>query len=105
MSTPPGLSPETPATEATTGITIESLQTGWLPVPYPPRRVDIIGDWLYDQSTLNVVGDGITTQPGLSYTVQHLVVEPTPEILGCGRSRARERDREVDGRCPTTSRT
>lgn len=81
LSTPPGLSPETPASDARTGITIESLQSGWLPVPYPSRRVDIIGNWLYDQSTLNVVGDGITTERGMSYTVQHLVVDPTPEIL------------------------
>ncbi len=33
-------------------------------MPYPPRRVDILGNWLYDQSTLNVVGDGVTTHTG-----------------------------------------
>ncbi len=81
MSSPPGLSVNVPVSEATTSVTITTLRQGWLPVPYPPRRVDILGNWLYDQSTLNVVGDGVTTTPGLSYTVQHLLVEPTPEDL------------------------
>lgn len=81
MSVPPGLSAEQEVSDATTTITIQSLRYGWLPVPYPPRQVDISGDWLYDPSTLNVVGDGITTEPGLTYTVQHLLVEPTPEVL------------------------
>ncbi len=82
MDDPPGLSSEVVFPEANTQISIISLKQGWLPVPYPPRRVDILGDWLYDQSTLNVVGDdGTQTEPGLSYTVHHLRVEPTPELL------------------------
>lgn len=81
MDPPPGLSPDQDVDEVSTSIRITTLEQGWLPVPYPPRRVDIIGDWLYDQATLNVVGDGVTTEPGLTYTVQSLLVEPEPEVL------------------------
>jgi transglutaminase-like putative cysteine protease len=83
MPTPAGLSVEQATTDASTTIAIDSLVQNWLPTPYPPRRVNIDdGSWLYDDSTLNIVGDDDTsTEPGLEYTVQHLLVEPDPEVL------------------------
>lgn len=83
MPRPAGLSPDQPVTEASTSISIETLVQNWLPTPYPPRRVDIDeGTWLYDESTLNIVGDDDTsTGGGLEYVVQHLLVEPDPQVL------------------------
>ncbi len=77
----PGLSPAAGALAASTQVRIEGLRQGWLPTPYPPTRIDIIGDWLYDETTLNVVGDDVQTTEGLRYSVQHLQVEPDPEVL------------------------
>jgi transglutaminase-like putative cysteine protease len=78
---PPGLSPVAGATTARTSLQIQGLRQGWLPTPYPPTRIDILGNWLYDETTLNVVGDDVETTEGLRYSVQHLMVEPDPEVL------------------------
>lgn len=78
---PPGLSPAAGAEAVSTSIRIEGLRQGWLPTPYPPTRIDIIGNWLYDETTLNVVGDDVETTEGLRYSVQHLMVDPDPEVL------------------------
>ncbi len=78
---PPGLAASAGATQARTSIRIDALRQGWLPTPYPPTRIDIIGNWLYDETTLNVVGDDVQTTEGLRYSVLHLLVEPDPEVL------------------------
>ncbi len=78
---PPGLSPQQPVTPARTTVTIDSLRQGWLPTPYPPQRVDVSGNWLYDATTLNIIGDDEATRQGMQYTVQHLLVEPSPQVL------------------------
>lgn len=80
LPTPPGLSPDVATTEERYRIRIGNLGQGWLPVPYPPTRVDILGPWLYDD-TLNIIGDGVTTKEGLSYDVRYLEVTPTPQQL------------------------
>jgi hypothetical protein len=67
-------------TEHTTSIDIGNLAQSYLPLPYPARTVSVPGTWLYDSSTLNVVGRNRTTRD-LSYSVQHLVVQPTPQQL------------------------
>jgi transglutaminase-like putative cysteine protease len=76
----PGLGAEVASREQRYRITIDSLRQAWLPVPYPPTRVDILGPWLYDDA-LNVLGDGVTTEPGMTYDVRYLDVAPTPEQL------------------------
>ncbi len=78
---PPGLSPQQPVTPARTTITIDSLRQAWLPSPYPPQRVDVSGNWLYDEKTLNIIGDEESTRQGMQYTVRHLLVEPSREVL------------------------
>ena len=78
---PPGLSSTTPATRARMSITIAGLRQGWLPTPYPPTRIDVRGDWLYDESTLNVVGDDVQTSEGLRYSLEYVMVEPSAEVL------------------------
>jgi hypothetical protein len=78
---PPGLDPSASPRTATTTIAITTLKQGLLPTPYPARRIDIDGNWLFDRSTLNVFGDGSTTRPGQTYTVTHLLVDPTSAQL------------------------
>ena len=77
---PPGLGNEVKTVDATTEISIGPLNETYLPLPYPARTVDVQGDWLYDVTTLNVIGDGVTTRD-LTYTVKHLDIQPTAEQL------------------------
>lgn len=78
---PPGLGPDVATQERRYRITIDTLAQTWLPAPYPPVRVDILGPWLYEAGTLNIVGNGVETEPGLSYDVRYLEVTPTPQQL------------------------
>jgi transglutaminase-like putative cysteine protease len=58
----------------------DTLDQDFLPLPYPTRRVDIDGRWLYDASSLNVIGDGETVR-GEDYTATYLAVRPTVDQL------------------------
>lgn len=80
LPSPPGLGPDVPTTEHRSQISIGNLAQTYLPLPYPSTRVDVEGRWLWDEKTLNVVGDGITTRK-LTYTATYLVVNPTPAQL------------------------
>ena len=80
LPAPPGLGNDVKTLAAETQISIGSLNETYLPLPYPARTVNARGDWLYDATTLNVIGDGVTTQ-GLSYQVTHLEVQPTAQQL------------------------
>jgi transglutaminase-like putative cysteine protease len=80
LPSPPGLSPTTATTEHSTRISIGALSQTYLPLPYPTRRVDIQGTWLWEPRTLNVVGEDLTTQ-NLSYTATYLLVTPTSAQL------------------------
>jgi transglutaminase-like putative cysteine protease len=77
---PPGLSSLIATTSLRTEIETLDLAQTYLPLPYPSTLVDIDGPWLYETRSLNVVGDNVNTK-GLSYTVQHLAVIPTPAQL------------------------
>ena len=77
---PPGLTAGVESSVERYRITIENLAQGWLPVPYPPTRVEVEGAWLYDEA-LNIVGDQVTTSAGMTYEVEYLEVTPTPEQL------------------------
>ncbi|WP_432571444.1 transglutaminase family protein [Kineococcus sp. SYSU DK005] len=95
LAPPPGLSQEVRdgATEHRTRISVRGLDQTYLPLPYPAVRVDIAGEWLYEQGTLNVVGDGETTR-GRDYEVQHLEVDPDEEQLrGAGTAPEEVRER------------
>jgi transglutaminase-like putative cysteine protease len=76
----PGLSSTTPTEQVTTTVTVLGLGQHYLPLPYPWRKVEVAGGWYYDASTLNVVGDGVTAKD-LRYTVEHYLVQPTPQEL------------------------
>jgi transglutaminase-like putative cysteine protease len=77
----PGLDSAVDARPRRTTISIETLRQGWLPAPYPATVIDVDDAWLYEQDTLNVVGDGVSTEGGLVYTVRHLEVDPSPQQL------------------------
>lgn len=85
MPPPPGLSDSVETTPVRTNIRIGPLNETYLPLPYPATELDVRGDWLYDEDTLNVIGDGVTTR-GLDYSVQHLLVAPTSEQLAQTRA-------------------
>ena len=76
---PPGLGRDVVTGEVTTEITVDSLRQNWLSVPYPAQRVEIDGEWLYDEATFNITGPG--TSGGQHYTVTSLAVSATPEQL------------------------
>ncbi|GAB2683279.1 transglutaminase family protein [Thalassiella azotivora] len=79
---PPGLTDRSVAAERTTTVTIDRLtQSAYLPLVYPPTALDVEGSWLYETTTLNVIGDGVSTAQGLQYTVEHLQVAPDPATL------------------------
>jgi transglutaminase-like putative cysteine protease len=80
LPSPPGLSHTVATTEHSTRISIDALAQTYLPLPYPTKRVDIQGTWLWEPRTLNVVGEGTTTQ-NLSYTATYLLVTPSPAQL------------------------
>ncbi|WP_369068910.1 transglutaminase family protein [Kineococcus terrestris] len=82
LSDPPGMSGAVREQSAVrrTSIAVRGLDQTYLPLPYPSTRVEIDGDWLYETSSLNVVGDGETTR-GRTYTATHLEVRPTEEQL------------------------
>ncbi|KWX01601.1 Transglutaminase domain-containing protein [Carbonactinospora thermoautotrophica] len=77
---PEGLDGSVRRTKVRTVIEVEpGFATKWLPTPYPPRRVDIEGRWLYDPDGRYIIGDRPAS--GLTYTVESLHVQPTPEQL------------------------
>ncbi len=73
----PGLSSAVEQVPQQTTIQIDGLAQAYLPLPYPTTRVEISGTWLYDPSTLNVLGVGVTTADIDSYLVDHVSVDPT----------------------------
>ena len=77
---PPGLGPAVRTTSHSTKISVRALAETYLPLPYPTSRVDIDGRWLWDERTLNVVGEGVTTQ-NATYTATYLAVDPTQDQL------------------------
>jgi transglutaminase-like putative cysteine protease len=81
LPAPPGLSVGVPAQTYTMKVEVgDSLDQDFLPLPYPTRKVDIDGRWLYDASSLNVIGDGETVR-GKDYTATYLAVRPTVQQL------------------------
>ncbi|GAB3597894.1 DUF3488 and transglutaminase-like domain-containing protein [Angustibacter peucedani] len=78
---PPGLGPDVAQVPYTMRVEVSSsLDQDFLPLPYPARKVDIKGAWLFDASSLNVIGDGETAR-GKKYDVNYLAVRPTVDQL------------------------
>ncbi|WP_210634371.1 transglutaminase TgpA family protein [Streptomyces sp. GESEQ-13] len=79
---PPGLGPDVEFTEVGTSVSVANWygQT-WLPMPYPPSRVSVRGDWRYEPVGMTLVGDHGQNTRGLTYEVRSLDVRPTAEQL------------------------
>jgi transglutaminase-like putative cysteine protease len=75
----PGLGEGVPVQQVTTSIVVGALGQRYLPVPYPWRSVQVTGDWYYDASTLNIIGNA--TAKDQRYVVSHYLVQPTPQQL------------------------
>jgi transglutaminase-like putative cysteine protease len=88
---PQGLGTGVGLKDETTYVKVTSLAQNYLPLPFPWRQVDIKGDWIFDDKSLVVVGRNVTTRD-LSYTVNHYMVQATPDQLRSAPSP----DRTVD---------
>ncbi|MCY7325469.1 MAG: DUF3488 and transglutaminase-like domain-containing protein [Microbacteriaceae bacterium] len=78
---PPGLSDAVPTAEEFTSIDIGNLSSRWLPVPYPPRSIEgVVRDWFWEPGGFSVSSPNDTAR-GQDYTVESLIVQPTPEQL------------------------
>ncbi|MFJ8182051.1 DUF3488 and DUF4129 domain-containing transglutaminase family protein [Streptomyces sp. NPDC096105] len=79
---PPGLGPDVEFTEVGTSISVaKTYGQTWLPMPYPPSRVSVQGDWRYEPVGMTLVGDHGQSTSGLTYEVRSLDVRPTAEQL------------------------
>jgi transglutaminase-like putative cysteine protease len=53
-------------------------------VPFPWRKIDVQGNWIFDAKSEVVLGEGATSR-GLKYTVDNYTVEATPDQLRAAR--------------------
>jgi transglutaminase-like putative cysteine protease len=77
---PEGLGPDVPLKQEQTRVTVSSLAQNYLPVPFPWRKIDVPGNWIFDAKSQVVLGEGATSR-GLQYTVDHYTVQATPDQL------------------------
>ncbi|MCU1674046.1 MAG: transglutaminase domain protein, partial [Frankiales bacterium] len=63
-------------------ITIKDLDARWLPTPFPPRKVEVKGPWLYDRRSETIFGIRTGTRDlTKSYTVEASRVLPDRGVL------------------------
>ena len=78
---PEGLRSTTAREEVVTQVRVtEALRSEWLPVRYPPVRIDVPGDWRYDRRTRNIISPSRRTD-GLRYEMVSLELSPTRQQL------------------------
>ncbi|MFF2051484.1 transglutaminaseTgpA domain-containing protein [Leifsonia sp. NPDC058194] len=76
-----GLSDQVPTTKITTTVSIDNMQSRWLPVPAPVQSVKgLTGTWSWDPDDLTIGGINTTTQDQ-KYTATSLLLQPTAEQL------------------------
>lgn len=63
----------------------KSLDSPWLPVPYPVRELVVEGDWRYHPGTLDVLSTSDKTAAGLGYGLTAYDVQPEPHELRSAR--------------------
>jgi transglutaminase-like putative cysteine protease len=80
--TPIGLGPDVKRAEVETTISAANwYEQSYLPMPYPPSGVQVLGNWRYEPEGMALVGDHGQNTRGLTYEVKSLDVEPTAEQL------------------------
>ncbi|KZX20380.1 DUF3488 and transglutaminase-like domain-containing protein [Rathayibacter tanaceti] len=78
---PEGLSAGVPRDAEEVEVSIETLRSQWLPVPYPVASLSGVGDgWLQDVQDGSIRGDA-TTRAGDDYEVEALRLAPDPRQL------------------------
>lgn len=77
---PPGLEAANETRRNFHEIEVFELDQEWLPLPYPPRRVKIEGEWLYDAATFNVFSTNTSTRHK-TYRVSSRGVRPSADQL------------------------
>jgi transglutaminase-like putative cysteine protease len=81
LPAPPGLTSGVSQTAYDMRVEVgPNLNQDFLPLPYPTTRVAIRGNWLFDSTSLNVIGDGETVR-NKDYEVRYLAVRPTAAQL------------------------
>ncbi|GAB2906594.1 DUF3488 and transglutaminase-like domain-containing protein [Nonomuraea sp. N2-4H] len=90
---PPGLGPRPKIRDVRTNIRIsdEIAKLQFLPLPYPPRQIDIDGDWRADVDTLMVFSTR-EEAAGAEYEVRTTEPEPTADLLDATDSLPSEAD-------------
>ncbi|MFJ9086499.1 DUF3488 and DUF4129 domain-containing transglutaminase family protein [Streptomyces sp. NPDC102384] len=79
---PPGLGADVRRTQVRTSISAADWYAqDWLPMPYPATQVGIDGRWRFERVGRTLVGDHGQTTRGKTYTVDSLIVRPTPQQL------------------------
>jgi transglutaminase-like putative cysteine protease len=74
---PPGLAPEVPTEQVSTTVSVATLRSDWLPLPYPTQRVEnLSGSWLLTPASFTITNFQGDTR-GLNYQVTGLAIEPT----------------------------
>jgi transglutaminase-like putative cysteine protease len=86
LLSPPLPDPDGPdgRTLTRTRISVGQFASEWLPVPWAPRSVDVVGDWRYDPRTWGVVAVGDDRKEAtldLDYRVTSWEVEPSREQI------------------------
>lgn len=83
---PEGVSGDVPRSPETSFIEVEQLGGSWLPIPYPATAVDGLRNDAQWQANL-ALRSGSRSIQGETFTVDSLVLEPTPEqLLAAGSS-------------------
>lgn len=80
LPTATGVTSKLDGTPVRTQIQIaNTLDSHWLPVPYPPTDLDATGRWVYDSASLNIFGVNRGTA-GLSYSVESNSIDYNPAL-------------------------
>lgn len=78
---PEGLTESVPRVMEEVEVSVETLRSRWLPVPYPVSSLDGVGGgWLQDVQDGSIRGDGMT-RAGDEYEVTTLRLAPDPQQL------------------------
>lgn len=78
---PPGLGDTIPLESFETTITIDSLSSPWLPLPYPTQQVSgLRGDWRFEAAGLTAMARNGSTR-GQTYTATSSLILPTAQQM------------------------
>jgi transglutaminase-like putative cysteine protease len=94
---PVGLSNDVARERRMTQLRVFDEGDSWLPMPYPPERVQIEdGDWRFDNESLNVVAQDGSTIRNAEYEVVSLDLQPTVAQLRAAPVPDRDYDRYLE---------